>query len=78
MKIYIHTHKKKTVKRWKRKQNTVISSFILVLKVNTSSVREEKQGWANSEAQWCGFYKWHHYLRLFLKEIKHLQAVVEQ
>lgn len=42
MKIYIHTHKKKTVKRWKRKQNTVISSFILVLKVNTSQVLGKK------------------------------------
>lgn len=42
MKIYIHTHKKKTVKRWKRKQNTVISSFILVLKVNTSQVLVKK------------------------------------
>lgn len=42
MKIYIHTHKKKPVKRWKRKQNTVISSFILVLKVNTSQVLVKK------------------------------------
>ena len=52
--------KKMVPKSSKRKQNTVISSSAMVLKLSTN-LREKCKAEPNSVTLWCSFYKWCHY-----------------